>query len=53
MFTAADRIILPVRQPVRLAYEEPSLPARVTEGDTVPLTVMLMNLGKSAVYNVL
>lgn len=53
VLTAADRIILPVRQPVRLAYEEPSLPARVTEGDTVPLTVMLMNLGKSAVYNVL
>ncbi|MCR3922302.1 MAG: hypothetical protein NUK65_07300 [Firmicutes bacterium] len=51
--TASDRITLPVRQPVRLEYEEPSLPQRVTQGDTPPFTMMLMNLGKGTIYNVL
>jgi hypothetical protein len=31
--SASDRIILQVRQPVRLEYEEPALPPRVTQGD--------------------
>ncbi|UNC91997.1 COG1361 S-layer family protein [Candidatus Contubernalis alkaliaceticus] len=51
--SASDRIILPVRQPVRLEYEEPSLPPRVTQGDTAPFTMTLMNLGKSTIYNAL
>lgn len=51
--SASDRIILQVRQPVRLEYEEPSLPIRVTQGDTPPFTMTLMNLGKSAIYNAL
>ncbi len=51
--SASDRIILQVRQPVRLEYEEPSLPVRVTQGDTPPFTMTLMNLGKSTVYNAL
>ena len=52
-YSASDRIVLQVRQPVRLEYEEPSLPPRVTQGDTVPFTMTLMNLGKSTVYNAL
>lgn len=52
-YSASDRIVLHLRQPVRLEYEEPSLPPRVTQGDTVPFTMMLMNLGKSTVYNAL
>ncbi len=51
--SASDRIILQVRQPVRLAYEEPSLPVRVTQGDTPSLSIKLMNLGKSAIHNAL
>ncbi|HHY31294.1 MAG TPA: hypothetical protein GX520_11595 [Syntrophaceticus sp.] len=51
--SASDRIILQVRQPVRLTYEEPSLPVRVTQGDTPSLSIKLMNLGKSAIYNAL
>ncbi len=51
--TASDRIILQARQPVRLEYEEPSLPTRVTQGDTSPFSITLMNLGKSVLYNVL
>jgi len=52
-FSVSDRIILKVRQPVRLEYEEPSLPARVTQGDTPPFSMSLMNLGKSVIYNTL
>jgi hypothetical protein len=51
--SASDRIILQVRQPVRLEYEEPALPPRVTQGDTVPFTMTLMNLGKSTIFNAL
>jgi len=51
--SASDRIILQVRQPVRLSYEEPSFPVRVTEGDTPTLSITLHNLGKSAVNNAL
>jgi hypothetical protein len=51
--SASDRIILPVRQPVRLEYEEPALPPRVTQGDTVPFSITLMNLGKSTIFNAL
>ena len=52
-FSASDRIILQLRQSVRLEYEEPTLPPRVTQGDTVPFSITLMNLGKSTIYNVL
>jgi hypothetical protein len=52
-YTASDRIILPVRQPVRLEYEESSLPPRVTQGDTVPFSMTLMNMGKSTIFNAL
>jgi hypothetical protein len=52
-FSASDRIILQVRQPVRLEYEEPALPPRVTQGDTVPFSITLMNLGKSTIFNAL
>lgn len=51
--SATDRIILQVRQPVRLEYEEPALPPRVTQGDTVPFSMTLMNLGKSTIFNAL
>jgi hypothetical protein len=51
--SASDRIVLEVRQPVRLEYEEPIMPVRVTQGDTPTLTMMLMNLGKSTIYNAL
>jgi hypothetical protein len=51
--SASDRIILHVRRPVRLEYEEPSLPARVTQGDTPSFSMNLMNMGKSVLHNVL
>jgi hypothetical protein len=51
--SASDRTILHVRRPARLEYEEPSLPIRVTQGDTPSFSMNLMNMGKSALHNVL
>ena len=50
---ASDRVALHVRRSVRLEYEEPSLPVRVTQGDTPSFSMNLMNMGKSVLYNVL
>ena len=52
-FTASDTIVLDVMQPIRLEYEQPTLPTRVTEGDNVSFSMNVMNMGKGTVYNVL
>lgn len=51
--TATDTIILDVTQSIRLEYEQPSLPSKLTEGDNLSFSMNIMNLGKSTVYNVL
>jgi len=48
----SSKITLEIRQPVRLHVDEPRFPARVTQGDTPTLSVNLMNLGKSNLFNV-
>jgi len=48
-----DTIYLYVHQPVRLEHENISFPPRVTQSDTVPFTVTLMNLGKGNIINAL
>lgn len=53
VLTAADTVVLDIEQPLRLEYEQPSLPGKVTEGDNLSFSMELMNLGKSTVYNVL
>lgn len=52
-FSSSDTIVLDVTQPIRLEYEQPTLPTKVTEGDNVSFAMNVMNLGKSTVYNVL
>ena len=52
-FSSSDTIVLDVMQPIRLEYEQPTLPAKVTEGDNVSFSMNVMNLGKGTVYNVL
>lgn len=49
----SSKIYLEIRQPVRLSYSQPELPSRVTQGTTQSLSLTLMNLGKSAIYNAL
>lgn len=52
-FTAADTAVVDIEQPLRLEYEQPALPAKVTEGDNLAFSMNLMNMGKSTVYNAL
>ncbi|MDD5016978.1 MAG: hypothetical protein PHO15_02620 [Eubacteriales bacterium] len=52
-FSSSDTIVLDVTQPIRLEYEQPTLPTKVTEGDNVSFSMNIMNLGKGIVYNVL
>lgn len=50
-FTASDIIRLPVRQSVQLDYSGAQLPAKTVQGETVTLSINLMNTGKSKLYN--
>lgn len=51
--TMTDKINLFVRQPARLEYGKIELPQRLTQTDSVPFSVALMNLGKSNILNAL
>lgn len=44
-------VIVNVRQPAELSYDGASLPVKVFQGDTVAVSVNLMNTGKSPLYN--
>ena len=44
-------VIINVRQPAELSYDGASLPAKVFQGDTVGMSINLMNTGKSPLYN--
>jgi len=48
-----DTIYLYVHQPVRLEHENISFPPRLTQMDTVPFSVTVMNLGKGNILNAL
>ena len=41
-----------VSQPLRVEMETPQVPETVNAGDTIPLSFQVMNMGRSAVYNV-
>ena len=41
-----------VTQPLRVELETPKIESEVNAGDTMPLSFQVMNLGRSAVYNV-
>ena len=41
-----------ISQPLRVEMETPQIPESVNAGDTVPLSFQVMNMGRSAVYNV-
>lgn len=52
-FASSDTIVLDVTQRIRLEYEQPTLPTKVTEGDNISFSMNIMNLGKSTIYNLL
>ncbi len=50
-YTASDTILLGVRQSVSLEYSGALLPAKVIQGDTTTMSIVLMNTGRSTLYN--
>ncbi len=51
-FTAEEEIIVQVKQPIRLEYDDPAIPESINAGDTISVSLNLMNMGKSTLYNV-
>jgi hypothetical protein len=51
-YTANEEIVVPVTQPIRLEYDAPVIPDQVNAGDTIPVSINVMNLGVGTVHNV-
>ena len=51
-YSASENIPVTVTQALRLEFDKPGVPAQVTAGDTTPVTMQVMNKGRSVVYNV-
>ena len=51
-YTAEEEAIIQITQPVRLEFDEPQIPKEVNAGDTISVSMNVMNLGLSTVYNV-
>jgi hypothetical protein len=52
-YTASGDIIVQVTQPIRLEFDKPNIPAAVTAGDTVPVSLSVYNMGRNKLQNVL
>lgn len=50
--TSEGIIQVTVSQPLNVQMEKPQLPAQVNAGDTMPLSIQVMNMGRSKIYNV-
>ena len=50
--TSDESIVIQVKQPVRIEYDEPEIPQEVNAGDTMSVSMNVMNMGKGTVYNV-
>jgi len=51
-YTAAEEAVLQIAQPVRLQFDEPQIAKEVNAGDTLSVSLNVMNLGLSMVHNV-
>jgi hypothetical protein len=50
--TAAGVVPVTISQPLNVQMDAPQIPAQVNAGDTIPLSFHVMNMGRSAIYNV-
>lgn len=50
--SSSGTVLVEVSQPLRVELELPKIAEQVNAGDTMPLSFQVMNLGRSAVYNV-
>ncbi|MFP3153726.1 hypothetical protein LQZ18_04715 [Lachnospiraceae bacterium ZAX-1] len=51
-YTATEEAVIQVTQPVRLEFDEPQMPKEVNAGDTILVSMNVMNLGLSTIHNV-
>lgn len=51
-FSASEEILCPIKQPLRLSCDTPSIPEHGYAGDTLSVPVNVMNLGQSSLCNV-
>ena len=50
-FSESEKIRIPVRQPLRLEYDTPTVPESISVGETLMMSFHLMNPGISTIYN--
>jgi len=51
-FSSSGTVPVAVKQPLRMEMEAPQIPESVNAGDTMPISVQVMNMGRSQVFNV-
>ncbi|MEG1393942.1 MAG: hypothetical protein RSA86_06475 [Christensenellaceae bacterium] len=51
-FSADEEIVVQLKQPIRIAYDPPKIPKEVNAGDTISVSVNVLNMGKGILYNV-
>ena len=51
-YTSDESITFQVKQPMRVEYDEPEIPKEVNAGDTMSISMNIMNMGRGTVYNV-
>ncbi len=51
-YTASEEALVQIMQPVRLEFDEPQIPKEVNAGDTISISMNVMNLGLNMVHNV-
>jgi hypothetical protein len=49
----SEEILVQVKQPIRIKFDTPNIPAAVNAGDTLPLSLNVFNMGKSTLNNVM
>jgi len=52
-YTVTESIVIEVSQPIRIQHDEVNLSKTVNAGDSIPLSMQVINMGKSTLYNVL
>jgi len=51
-YTVTESIVVEVSQPIRISHDEVSLAKTVNAGDSIPLSMQVINKGKSTLFNV-
>ncbi len=51
-YTVSETIVVEVTQPIRIEHDEVVLAKAVNAGDSIPLSMQIINKGKSTLYNV-